>query len=263
MKKLLLFSALILVQLISAQQDIDFTIRYNSTNARYEVYAKPNFTQNNFTWGPSQITVLTPTNFPNQSLLITSYAGGPWGDNSIVYAPASSPNFDFHGISTGGQLTNLVANEEKLVFSFVSPIGSCATGLRLFINGTDPDSSQPGMAGGDFSNTIDNGNLIDIYNVNYDNSGTSCTLSNESMTLTEINVITYPNPVVNQLTISGLSSDKNSIEVFAYNGKLLKTFETIEKEYKLDFSVYSDGIYFIRILNSNNNYSIKKDIKQQ
>ena len=262
MKKILLFSAFLVMQSLFAQQDMDFTIRYDITNSRYEVYAKPNFTQNNFTWGPSQISVLVPISFANQPLLLTSHAAGSWGDSSIVYEPASSPNYDFHGVQTGGQLTNLVANEEKLIFSFISPTGSCITGLRLFINGSDPDSSQPGMAGGDFNNSIDNGNLQDIYNANYNNSGTTCTLSNETVALTEIDVIAYPNPVVNELTISGLSTDKNSIQVYAYNGKLLKTLETIEKESKLDFSRYADGVYFIRIVNSDNNYSIKKIIKK-
>jgi hypothetical protein len=263
MKKILLFSAFLVMQSLLAQQDIDFTIKYDNTNSRYEVYAKPNFTQNNFTWGPSQITVVTPASFPDQALLITSHAGGSWGDNSTVYAPAASSSYDFHGVSTGGQLTNLVANQEKLIFTFVPPTGNCVTGLRLFINGTDPNSSQPGMGGGDFNNSIDNGSLQDVYNANYNNTGTVCTLSNENVSLTEVDIVAYPNPVVNELTISGLSTDKNSIQVYAYNGKILKTFETIEESYKLDFSAFSDGVYFIRILNSENNYSIKKVIKKQ
>lgn len=262
MKKILLFSAFLVMQSLFAQQDIDFTIRYDITNSRYEVYAKPNFTQNNFTWGPSQISVLVPTSFANQPLLLTSHAAGSWGDSSIVYEPASSPNYDFHGVQTGGQLTNLVANQEKLIFSFISPTSNCIAGLRLFINGSDPDSSQPGMSGGDFNNSIDNGNLQDVYNTNYNNTGTTCVLSNESVVLSEIDIIAYPNPVVNELTISGLNTDKNSIQVYAYNGKLLKTVETIEKESKLDFSRYADGVYFIRIVNSDNNYSIKKIIKK-
>lgn len=264
MKKMLLFSAFLVMQSLFAQQELDFTIRYDDTNSRYEVYAKPNFTQSNFTWGPSQISVLVPANFPDQALLITSHAGGSWGDNSIVYAPSSSPNYDFHGVQTGGQLTNLVANQEKLVFSFVSPSGSCVTGLRLFINGSDPNSSQPGMAGGDFANSIDNGNLADIYNTNYNNTGSTCTtLSAETQApLTEVNIVAYPNPVVNELTISGLTTASNSIQIYAYNGKLLKTFETIEAESKISFSGYADGVYFIKIQNAENRFTIKKIIKQ-
>ena len=48
MKKILLFSALFVMQFLFAQQ-IDLTIRYSVSNSRYEVFAKPNFTQNNFT----------------------------------------------------------------------------------------------------------------------------------------------------------------------------------------------------------------------
>lgn len=262
MKKLLLFSALIVMQLVSAQQQIDLTIRYSDANSRFEVYARPNFTQNNFTWGPSQISVLVPTSFPDQSLLIVSHAAGSWGDNSKVYAPAASPNFDFHGVETSGQLTNLVANVEKLLFSFVSPTGGCVTGIRLFINGSDPNSGAPGMGGGDFQNSIDNGSITDIYNTNYNNAGTVCTLSNETMILNDIEVIAYPNPVKDILTLSGLTTISNNIEIFNVNGKFLKSFDTTEAETKIDFSPYADGMYFVKIKNSDNNFTVKKIIKQ-
>lgn len=261
MKKLLLFSIFLVVQNFYAQQQLDLTVRFNTSNSKYEVFAKPNFTQNNFTWGPSQISVLVPESFPNQALLITSHAAGSWGDNSIVYAPSASSNYDFHGLDTSGALTNFVANQEKLIFSFLSPTGTCISGVRLYVNGTDPDSSQPGMSGGDFSNTINNGSQ-DVYNSNYDNGGISCAaLSNEEIVFTEMDIKAYPNPVVDFITFSGLITDKNSIEVYAYNGKLLKTFETTEKELKVDFSNYADGVYFVRITNTENNYSVEKIIK--
>jgi hypothetical protein len=262
MKKTLLFSALFVMQFLFAQQQIDLTIKYSVSNSRYEVFAKPNFTQNNFTWGPSQILIVVPASFPDQSLLITAFAGGSWGDNSKVYAPTASPSFDFHGVSANGQQTNLVANQELLVFSFLSLSGTCVDGLRLFVNGTDPNSSQPGMAGGDFRNSIDNGTITDIYNANYNNNGTSCTLSNATVNLSELNIVAYPNPVTSQLTITGLSTASNTIEIYAYNGKLLKSFDTKEVEAKLDFSSFSDGVYLIKIQNADNNFTIKKIIKQ-
>jgi hypothetical protein len=81
--------------------------------------------------------------------------------------------------------------------------------------------------------------------------------------LSELNIVAYPNPVTSQLTITGLSTASNNIEIYAYNGKLLKSFDTKEVEAKFDFSSFSDGVYFVRILNSENNYSIKKVIKKQ
>ncbi len=262
MKKIFLFSLLLIVYNSNAQQQLDFTIRFNTSNSKYEVFAKPNFTQNNFTWGPSQITVLVPASFPDQALLTTSTSAGSWGGNSRVYAPAANSSYDFHAFDSSGALTNLVANQEKLIFSFVSPTGSCAAGVRLFNNASDPNSSQPGMGGGDFSNSIDNGSSIDVYNSNYDNSGIICApLSNDDVVFTEIDIKAYPNPVVDILTLSGLVTDKNSIEIYAYNGKLLKTLETLEKEAKIDFSNYADGIYFVRVTNSDNNYSVEKIVK--
>ncbi|CAM3717649.1 T9SS type A sorting domain-containing protein [Flavobacterium gelidilacus] len=262
MKKTLLFSALFVMQFLFAQQQIDLTIKYSVSNSRYEVFAKPNFTQNNFTWGPSQISIVVPASFPDQSLLITAFAGGSWGDNSKVYAPTVSPSVDYHGVSSNGQQTNLVANQEILVFSFLPPSGACVDGLRLFVNSTDPNSSQPGMAGGDFRNSIDNGALTDIYNANYNNNGTSCTLSNATVDLSELNIVVYPNPVISQLTISGLTTASNNVEIYAYNGKLLKSFNTNESELKLDFSAYTDGVYLIKIQNADNKFTVQKIIKQ-
>lgn len=262
MKKILLFSALIALQLISAQEQLDFTVRYSDANSRYEVYVKPNFTQNNYTWGPSQISVVVPASLPDEALLIVSHAAGNWGDNSKIYAPAVNPNSDFHGVESSGQLINLVANQEKLIFSFNSVSGTCVAGLRLFINNTDPDSSQPGMFGGDFKNSIYNGNLTDVYNTNYNNSGTSCTLSNNEVALNDLEVVAYPNPVKNYLTLSGLSGSTNNIEIFNINGKFLKSFVTSESETKLDFSAYADGIYFVKIKNADKKFTVKKIIKQ-
>ncbi len=173
--KRLFFGFLLLVANIGlAQQSMEFTLKYNSGLNRYEVYCLPNFTQNNFTWGPSQISVVVPASVANTPLPnLTPVAGGGWNDNSLIYAPSIQPQNDFHGVGSLGALTNLVANQELLIFHFTLP-GGCVAGVRLFINGVDPDSSQPGMGFGDFGNSIDNGNITDIYASNYDNTGSNC-----------------------------------------------------------------------------------------
>ncbi|MFC4739984.1 Ig-like domain-containing protein, partial [Flavobacterium ponti] len=174
MRNKIMFGLTLLISFFGYSQDIDLTLKYNVTLNRYEVFARPDFTQNNFTWGPSQISVVVPASVADAPLQnLTSYNAGTWGDNSIIYAPTVQPQNDFHGVDSGGALTNLVAGDELLIFSFTIN-GGCVPGLRLFNNGVDPDSSQPGMFGGDFSNTIDNGMLTDVYNLNYNNSGTVC-----------------------------------------------------------------------------------------
>ncbi len=157
-----------------AQQSMDFTVRYNGGLNRYEVFCLPSFTQNNFTWGPSQITVVVPASVPNAPLPgLFPVAGGGWNDNSLIFAPAAQPGSDFHGVGSLGALTNVVANQELMIFYFALP-GGCVPGVRLFINGVDPDSSAPGMGFGDFGNSIDNGNITEIYNANYNNTGSNC-----------------------------------------------------------------------------------------
>ncbi|WP_339837315.1 Ig-like domain-containing protein, partial [uncultured Flavobacterium sp.] len=174
MRNKIIFGLILLVNFLGYSQDIDLTLKYNTTLNRYEVYARPDFTQNSFTWGPSQISVLVPESVANSPLQnLTSFNAGNWGDNSIIYAPTPQPQSDFHGVDSGGALTNLVAGQELLIFSFTIN-GGCTPGLRLFNNGVDPDSSVPGMFGGDFRNSIDNGMITDVYNVNYNNSGTLC-----------------------------------------------------------------------------------------
>lgn len=160
-------------------QKVDYTLRYNIGPSQYEVYARPTFSQAQYNWGSSQVSIVTPASVANSAFTITSVAAGGWTDNSQVYSVQGS---DFHGVGSNGLKVDLVANQETLLFTFLLPGGACVPGLRLFVNGSDPDSSVPGMAGGDFSNTMYSANDLlggtNIYQLNYANTGTVCTLCN-------------------------------------------------------------------------------------
>ncbi|MFN3851962.1 MAG: hypothetical protein ACK4NY_21170 [Spirosomataceae bacterium] len=158
----------------SAQGTIQLTVRWNTTANRYEVFARPSFTLNNFNWGPSQISVVVPNSAPDASFTITSIAAGAWSDNSKVYAPPALSTSDFHGVESNGAPINLTANTESLIFAFTFPDGQCRDGIRLFVNNVDPGSSAAGMSGGDFRNSISNALLEDVYLSNYNNTGTLC-----------------------------------------------------------------------------------------
>lgn len=175
-KALFTFCLLFIINHLSAQ-DIELTVRFDAPNCTYQVYATPDFTQNNFiVAGGSQITVLLPSDMQDTPLTVTSVAGGPWSDNSQVYGPGASPENDFHAISSNGSSVNFVSGEEVLLFTFVLPGGTCCTeGIRLFNNGSDPESNETGMGGGDFNNYFANALLLDdYYSANYDNTGTIC-----------------------------------------------------------------------------------------
>lgn len=164
------------VQSIKAQQ-VELNVKFNPSACIYEVYARPNFTQNNFILaGGSQISILFPNTVSNSSVVITNVNGGPWSDNSQVYAPAAMPDYDFHALSTNGSVVNFTAGQELLLLTFQLPGDSCcATGVRIFENGVDPQSNEVGMGGGDFNNYLANAlSLTDFYGSNYDNNGTIC-----------------------------------------------------------------------------------------
>jgi len=74
-------------------------------------------------------------------------------------------------------------------------------------------------------------------------------------------VILYPNPVMNELKITNLSSGKGKIEIFNVSGILISTFETSKDELSIDVSNYISGQYIIRFTNSKTSLT-KKIIKK-
>jgi hypothetical protein len=158
-------------------QNLEFSIRYNLTEVRYDVYALPDASNPSFFWGPSQISVVVPVTVADSPFSVTSITGGAWQDNSDVYSPAVTPGFDYHSIGSLGASTPLQAGVELLVFHFPIPGANCVPGVRLYINGSDPNSGADGMQGGDFSNTIfgvGSSGGGEYYVGNYDNNGTNC-----------------------------------------------------------------------------------------
>lgn len=161
-----------------AQSQIDLTLRYNIAQSRYEVYARTTFSQTDFLWGSSQISVVTPASVGNAPFVVSSLEAGGWDDSSPAYAPTAAPSLDFHGIGSPGRKITFVANQEKLLFTFTLPGGACVPGLRLFVNGQDPASNAQTMPG-DFANVVyAAGVATSYYRANYANTGTTCTACN-------------------------------------------------------------------------------------
>lgn len=152
-KKFLLLTMLVFGFFTSQAQNADFTLKYNSSNSQYEVYVKADADfQKFFVGGGSQISIVLPAEIEDQRLLVETVEGGPWLDNSQIYAPESCSGCDFHGIASNGSLISLKKGEEKLLFTFEVPTVEDKKSIRLFENSKDPQSSDKGMAGGDFNN---------------------------------------------------------------------------------------------------------------
>ncbi|MVM31631.1 hypothetical protein GO755_16410 [Spirosoma sp. HMF4905] len=180
-----------------AQSKVALRMGFNAEQNRYEVFAQPNFSAKNFIWGPSQISVVLPANQSKDRLSIRSTSAGTWSDNSVVNHPQADPNSLFHGITGSGGKLDMIAGNEYLLFDFTLPSGYVEN-VRLFRNGIDPNSAQPGMNGGDFSNYMSDQNGVDylavdsrpvVLSVRQDDSALSVTDEG-----TKVQLIAYPNP---------------------------------------------------------------------
>ena len=170
----------------------------------YSVYARPiQDYSSQYDLGNTQITVALPkgltywasTFSPNSvgSLWVDSDQGGTWINQDVVEDEASL-SMDYHAVASTGRTMNgsnpLTAGTEYRMYTIYVQ-GACDDNIRLFINGTDPDSgSMPG--GGDFNNNfihqVAAGNFPDEYSNNY-TSGTPTCLPVLPVELVDFNVI--------------------------------------------------------------------------
>jgi hypothetical protein len=155
-------------------QVINYKVTYNPSTSKYEVYGKATGTLSNINLGGSQLGVVMPASAPNTVFTVTNNVGGVWADEGQTFAPAAQPSSDFHAFATTGSTFSMTANTEVLFFSF-SIGAACVTGARMYINGVDPVSTDPGMNGNDFTDVLVDGlSLNDYTGSPYNNSGTSC-----------------------------------------------------------------------------------------
>lgn len=91
-----------------------------------------------------------------------------WIETSLVDAPEAAKDLSFHSftptLAPTAFYNDLEAGAEVKLFSVVvDPMVDCASDVRLFDNTRDPNSSQPGMQGGDFTNGFTMGGLNQLY----------------------------------------------------------------------------------------------------
>ena len=213
--KILLLAGLFMPSQYLFSQQIDLTLKYVTATNVYEVYARPTFTQNNFFFGGgSQITVVLPASATDASVATVTVNGGPWVDNSQVYAPAADATHDFHGIATNGSPVNFTANTELLLFRFTIADG-CLNGVRIFNNTSDPLSAAAGMNGADFRNYLSNVfTLTDAYGTNYANIGTTCAIASTDADGDGVDSATDPddnNPCVPNAAFATCDQDNDGL----------------------------------------------------
>ena len=195
----------------SAQPKVALRMAYNAEQNQYEVFAKPNFSAQNFTWGPSQVSIALPAEQTKYSLSVRSQQAGTWADNSIATPTGTAMATVFHGITTAGAKLDMVSGEENLLFTFSLPTGYVEQ-VRLFDNAKDPDSSQPGMQGGDFRSYMSDAVGKDHLVSNTQPVSLSALQDNSAIQEQgQLQLIAYPNPApagTFRLLLKGFSPDE-------------------------------------------------------
>jgi uncharacterized protein YjdB len=182
MKKLLLFILLIITSIVyksNAQFGIDgvsYKLKYNTDSCWYDFYLVVNagsaITEAERHQLNAQISIVTPTGTTlsiqrgympliNNSVPETGeHLQNFWSINSHIVNPISAPGKDFWGIypnfTAGNALYNeLFQGDEVKLFSLISSsLTNCGKDVRIYINGIDPTSADPGMGGSDFTNAF-------------------------------------------------------------------------------------------------------------
>ncbi len=84
------------------------------------------------------------------------------------------------------------------------------------------------------------------------------TIFNDIETNTKAAVAIYPNPATDLLTISGVETSIETIEIFSQSGQLVKTITMNVPQSTIDISDLSTGLYMVNVKTTNGNVSIQK-----
>ncbi|SOE20524.1 Por secretion system C-terminal sorting domain-containing protein [Spirosomataceae bacterium TFI 002] len=205
MKSLFKTLLLLIPFVSSAQIQFELDIKFDENSKTYNVYAIPNFSMEKFLMGPSQVSIIFPQNLEDMRLDIESLNGGQWADNSVVFAPKTQSECDFHGFgSNGGEIFNVIADHPIELFKF-SISGQQLSGTRLYELAKDPKSYDEGMQGSDFRHSLIAHNGEEMY------AGNVVEI-NEALLVSEISaaVDVFPNPSngIFNVQLNGFEKDR-------------------------------------------------------
>ncbi|OFY94795.1 MAG: hypothetical protein A3K10_04725 [Bacteroidetes bacterium RIFCSPLOWO2_12_FULL_31_6] len=75
----------------------------------------------------------------------------------------------------------------------------------------------------------------------------------EENQINENSILVFPNPAKDKIVISNLANEETSIEIYDFNGKVVKNINEIpnNNEQEINLSELNSGIYFIKVLQNN------------
>ncbi|PTM11951.1 MAG: hypothetical protein DA407_00270 [Bacteroidetes bacterium] len=254
MKKITLLFTLLFIGNGLLAQNITYDLRWNETNSNYEFYVTRDISAIApvTTGGPSRVTIVFPTDgvsgtrtvsHTNETVVAT------YSDGGIIRSPGASPTNDYYVFSaTGGSsyIGILNAGVEVLWMTFTASDGN--QNARLFVNDSDPNSSDSGMSG---INARQEFNVITISGGADEYSGNL--LGTKDYQITSLKVL--PNPTKGLFSIKGQIETLKSVEVYNIVGQLVKHINNQFSQ--INIESLESGVYFVKLNAENASRTIK------
>ena len=154
----------------AAVTSVDYRIDYNPATCQYDVKlvvlaGSATIVTDRFV-GTAKLTLVLPTGTvfdPSNNQTAgepkntAGTAGVKWNNSNYIVAPASAPTndfVDFNAPTSGTRYSSISGPTTITLFSLSIPSSTCGAGIRLFVNGSDPNSSAAGFGGADLSNSF-------------------------------------------------------------------------------------------------------------
>jgi hypothetical protein len=164
------FSLVTMLSVSAQVSHVQYDLIYNAALGLYEAHAyvvDGSLIYPSTIPFPTKFSVVVPASIDDSPFTVVQNVNPPgnsWSQSNSVYAPAAAPNNDFHAfVIPGGGGSNAYpmfsSGTDILLFRFSVPSGGVVGGIRCYINGTDPNSAQPGMNGIDFSQSFKTANV--------------------------------------------------------------------------------------------------------
>jgi hypothetical protein len=209
-------------------------------------------------------TSVTVTATPNVGYVFTK-----WTENGNQVSTNASYTF------TLSANRNLVANFSQNATNFVvstssnPTAGGSTSGGGTFASGTSVTVTATPYVGYTFTKWTENENQVST-NASYTfpvNQNRSL-VANFSISTSSLDekidekIEIFPNPVSSELTIKIADEILNEIRIYnLFGDQLNKINDLVSQEYRLDFSSFKNGIYFVELKLSNGNRLVKKVTK--
>ena len=171
-----------------------------------------------------------PTTLVFDSIVITSFTGLPTG---FTYSPNSPQNTSSpaDGGTYEGGTTGCLSITGNPTLADVG-VYTLIINLDVYVGGSPSSLAQQ---------------TVDYYTIEVLDCASNGIEENALS-----NIVAFPNPTENVLTLNGLNGSTESIAILNTNGQVMMSYSTVQAtQFEMNVSTLESGIYFVKIIENN------------